>query len=73
MDIEIGAKIGSGSFGTVYKAKWHGKRLQSLTKHDYTNNITSTVLLVYVHVHVNLIHMLHKKKVFSRSFYRPFG
>ena len=35
MDIEIGAKIGSGSFGTVYKAKWHGKRLQSLTEHGY--------------------------------------
>jgi len=24
-DIEIGPKIGSGSFGTVYKGKWHGK------------------------------------------------
>ena len=38
MDIEIGAKIGSGSFGTVYKAKWHGKHLQSLSEHHaYTN------------------------------------
>ena len=46
MDIEIGAKIGSGSFGTVYKAKWHGKCLQSLS----TNNITSTALSFYVHV-----------------------
>ena len=25
MDIDIGPKIGSGSFGTVYKGKWHGK------------------------------------------------
>ena len=25
MDLEIGPKIGSGSFGTVYKGKWHGK------------------------------------------------
>ena len=24
-DIEIGPKIGSGSFGTVYKGKWHGE------------------------------------------------
>ena len=24
-DIEIGNKIGSGSFGTVFKGKWHGK------------------------------------------------
>ena len=23
-EIEIGQKIGSGSFGTVYKGKWHG-------------------------------------------------
>ena len=43
MDIEIGAKIGSGSFGTVYKAKWHGKCLQSLS----TSNITSTALSFY--------------------------
>lgn len=27
-DIEIGPKIGSGSFGTVYKGKWHGKRVK---------------------------------------------
>lgn len=26
-DVEIGPKIGSGSFGTVYKGKWHGKSL----------------------------------------------
>ena len=25
-DIEIGNKIGSGSFGTVFKGKWHGER-----------------------------------------------
>ena len=24
-DIEIGPKIGSGSFGTVYRGKWHGE------------------------------------------------
>ncbi len=24
-DVEIGPKIGSGSFGTVYKGKWHGE------------------------------------------------
>jgi serine/threonine protein kinase len=23
-DLEIGDKIGSGSFGTVFKGKWHG-------------------------------------------------
>ena len=79
MDIEIGAKIGSGSFGTVYKAKWHGKHLQSLSEHGYTNDITSTVmlsLLVYVHVFEdtkNLIRTLHKKKVLSGSFYQRFG
>ena len=25
-EIEVGERIGSGSFGTVYKGKWHGKR-----------------------------------------------
>ena len=23
-EIEVGERIGSGSFGTVYKGKWHG-------------------------------------------------
>ena len=27
-DIEIGPKIGSGSFGTVYKGKWHGESFE---------------------------------------------
>ena len=64
MDIEIGAKIGSGSFGTVYKAKWHGKCLESLS----TNNITSTALSFYVHVFEytkNWIHMLHKETLLT--------
>ena len=26
-DIQIDEKIGSGSFGTVYKGKWHGNYL----------------------------------------------
>ena len=69
MDIEIGAKIGSGSFGTVYKAKWHGKCLQSLG----TNNITSTALSFYVHVFEytkNRIHMLHKETLHLKKWIR---
>lgn len=30
-DIEIGPKIGSGSFGTVYKGKWHGESFKQIS------------------------------------------
>lgn len=39
-DIEIGPKIGSGSFGTVFKGKWHG-----MLAPKPCTNLTSTVVV----------------------------
>ena len=46
-DIEIGPKIGSGSFGTVYKGKWHGE-----WKHYHSLNLP-LYYQWYIHVPTN--------------------
>lgn len=73
--ITVGQRIGSGSFGTVYKGKWHGMWLSGQTVtlkqmalpaggHPVKNSFTEKHLWVFVDASLNVIkqHGLVTKK-----------
>lgn len=76
--ITVGQRIGSGSFGTVYKGKWHGMWLSGQTVtlkqmalpaggHPVKNSFTEKHLWVFMDASLNVIkqHGLVTKKANS--------